>query len=160
MPDIRLSRTYDAELVRSIITNPAIYGRMSDDYAPSREDYVPAAPDAVAYVLVEVDEQPKGVWALVPQSRTLWEVHTALLPDIWGTVAKQAAPLLLDWVWSNTTCQRLFTMVPQYARATRKFAMHAGMQECGLHEKAYMKDGELQDLIIMGCNRPQATGTN
>lgn len=159
-PVIHLSRTYDAQLIRSIITNQAIYGRMSDDYAPAREDYQPAAPDAACYVLVEVDGQAKGLWILVPQSLTLWEVHTALLPEIWGTTAKLAAPLLLDWVWQNTLCQRLFTVVPQYARATRKFAMHAGMEECGKHERAYLKDGELQDLIIMGVNRPSITGTN
>lgn len=141
---------------------------MADDFAPPREEFQPAPPDTTIYVLVEVDGQPKGLWALVPQSRILWEVHTALLPEIWGTTAKLAAPMLLDWVWSNTACQRLFTVVPQYARATRKFAMHAGMEECGTHEKAYMKDGELQDLIIMGINRPERperppvpiTGTN
>ncbi len=158
MSDIHLSRTYDTAIVRSIITNSSIYGRMSDDYSPAAEAYVPPSVDAVVYVLVEVDSQPKGIWILVPQSHTLWEIHTALLPEIWGITAKLAAPLLLNWVWSNTTCQRLFTVVPKYARATRKFAMHAGMEECGLHEQAYMKDGELQDLIIMGVSRP--TGTN
>lgn len=159
MSDIRLSRTYDTQLIREIITNPAIYGRMADDYAPPREEYEPASPDVAAYVQAEVDGTVKGLWMLVPQSQTLWEVHTALLPEIWGMTARLAAPMLLDWVWSNTVCQRLFTVIPQCARATRKFAMNAGMTECGKHERAYMKDGELQDLIIMGLNRP-ATGAN
>ncbi len=160
MPDIRLFRTHDTALIRDIVTHPSIYTRMADDYAPPREEYVPPSPDAAVFVAVEVDGAVKGVWVLVPQSHVLWEVHTALLPEIWGTTAKLAAPMLLDWVWQNTACQRLFTVVPQYARATRKFAMHAGMEECGVHERAYMKDGELQDLIIMGIGRTENSGTN
>ncbi len=153
MPEILLSRTYDRHTIKNILTNPKIYSRMADDYAPDREVFEPANPDEAAYVQVEVDGCVKGLWILVPHSQTLWEVHTALLSEIWGSVAKQAAPLLLKWVWDNTICQRLYTLVPVASRAVRKFAMYAGMEECGVHEKCFLKDGELQDLIIMGINR-------
>ena len=150
---LHLARLKDPELIKAIVTDLRIYSRMSDDFAPKAEDYVPPSPEEAVYVGLWVDGVVKGLWALVPHSRILWEVHTALLPEVWGTVARDAAPELLKWVWENTECQRLYSLVPSYARATRKFALHAGMEECGTHEKAFLKDKELYDLTILGINR-------
>lgn len=150
---LQLERLTDAGLIKSIVTDPRIYSRMADDFAPPAEEYVPPLPEQAIYVGLQVDGVVKGLWVLVPHSRILWEVHTALLPEVWGTTAREAAPMLLEWVWANTECQRLYTLVPAYARATRKFAQHAGMLECGKHEKAFLKDGELADLVILGINR-------
>jgi len=152
---IHLARLADAELIKAIVTDPRIYSRMSDDFAPPAEEYVPPAVGEAVYAGLWADGVLKGLWALVPHSRILWEVHTALLPEVWGAVAREAAPKLLEWVWENTECQRLYSLVPEYARATRKFALHAGMVECGKHEKAFLKDGELYDLTILGISRGQ-----
>lgn len=153
---IRLHRTKDLGLIRSIITNPAIYGRMSDDFAPPPDQYQPIENEEMVYVAVEVAGVTQGIWAFIPHNRIMYEAHTCLLPAAWGAVASVAAKLMAEWMWRETQCRRLITSVPEFNRTALRFARSAGMTEWGRNPMSYQKHGRLYDQIMLGMSKPEA----
>lgn len=143
----------DVQLIKRIITEPSIYRGSRDDFSPEPDQFKP--PSGMLYVLAYQDGVHIGLWALAPHSRILWEVHTCILPEFWGDVAASASISFLEWVWIHTPCQRLFTSVPGTNKLAKRFAERAGMQIYGVNPKAYQKDGNLIDLIMLGISRPE-----
>lgn len=153
---LTLRRTADLNLVRRVLTDARIYSRMADDYAPPSTDYQPLEHPEMIYVAVDLNGTTQGIFALIPHSRIMLEVHTCLLPDCWGYPAAEAAQKLIAWVWKNTPCQRLITSVPAFNRLAFMFAVAAGMTEYGCNPKAFMKNQRLHDIIMLGLSRPEA----
>ena len=154
---IAIERTFDETLIRQILCDERIYGRMADDFSPAREDYVPPSTDAAIYLAVRVDGEVKGIWVLVPTNFVCWSVHTVMLPEIWGPIAKEAAPLAIQWVWDNTQCRRLVTDCPVYGQAAIKFAKAAGMTQFGINEASIMKFGKLHAQVMLGISKPEVS---
>lgn len=151
---IRIEQTRDFDLIRRIFTDPAVYPMLTEDGAPAPADFRPVEHEGIWYVAVLVDEQPVGIWMLVPHSVVCYEIHTALLPCVRGREALEASRLFAEWLWSSTPCQRLITNVPGYNRPAVFFSKMAGMKRFGVNEKAFMKNGKLHDLIMFGISKP------
>lgn len=146
--------TEDLALVKSIITHPAIYQGAKDDSSPP-----PAECDVLEtqarYVLVRCDDgEIGGLFALWPHSRIVWEVHTCLLPHVWGEDALEIAKGLLAWTWDNTPCVRLVTSVPDCNRTALSFAKKSGMTEWGLNPTAFLKHGRYHAIHSLGITNP------
>ncbi len=152
---VEISRTTDMVLVRFIVTDSRIYGRMSDDFAPDLKDYVPLQHDEMIYLRADLDGAPRGIFALIPHSRIMYEIHTCLLPEMWGSPAAEAAQALLAWTWANTSCLRLITSVPAFNRTALAFAKRAGLTEYGTNPMSYMKRGQLWDITMLGISKPE-----
>lgn len=151
---ITVYRTFDYELVKRIVTHPKIYPHVSDDSSPKPEDWKPIESDAVWYVLVE-NSSPAGVFTLVPQNAVCYEVHTCLLPRIWGPVALDAAGMMLEFMFSKSPCRRVVTNVPDYNRVALRFATNSGLKVFGLNPKSYLKNGTLFDQIMLGISKEE-----
>ena len=146
-----ISRTHDIALIKSILTDPRVYGAMADDFAPPADQYEPLEHPEMIYLAVDGD---KGIFALLPHSRIMLEVHTCLLPDLWGARALEAAAALLAWVWENTICERLITAVAHHNRLAFRFAQKAGLEIYGRNPMAFKKNGKLEDIVMLGISRP------
>jgi RimJ/RimL family protein N-acetyltransferase len=138
--------------VCSIAKHPKIWPHLADDFT-DKETWQPTEHPAFHYLLVKDGDEVLGFFLLVAHSPILFEIHTALLPECWGARAREAAHGIVDWLWSNSQTQRLFTQVPAPNRLALKFAKRAGMQIYGCNEKAYLKNGRLEDLILLGISR-------
>lgn len=149
---MRLERTTDMEIVKRIARDPRIWDQMADDYSGKPEDYEPPS-DGAIYVLVKFGEMARGMFVLVPKSRIRYEIHTLLLPELSAWRKMDAAAMMREWVWANTQCERLTTEVPVSNTAALGFAIHAGMQQSGREPACFMKNGKLQDVIVLGMNR-------
>lgn len=147
---MEFSRTRDLHHVHKILTCAPIYMTMGDDFLPPVEEYrVPDHPDIV--YLIAGDKALVGLFAFFPANRICWGIHAALLP--WATKAEKrdAAHSLVPWLASHTACQRITAEVPESNRAAIYYGVHAiGMRYVGRHEKAVMRCGRLQDLVILG----------
>lgn len=147
-------RTFDYALVKAIITHPAIYPHVSDDFSPSAEEYKPIESEFVWYVKVKDDGEILGVWIFVPENAICWKIHTCLLPTAWGARAAKAAKMMAQWIWKNTQCVRIITDVPETNRLALMFALKSGMTRYGMNPKSYMKDGKLLDQVVLGISKP------
>lgn len=151
---IQLQRSTDMPTIRAIANDSRIYDQMAEDGSPKCGEYEPPV-DGAIYVLVWHEGTPRGMFALVPKSAIRFEVHTLLLPELSPWRKLEAAARMSLWVWANTSCRSLFTEVPLVNSAALGFAKAAGMVEFGREPKAFLKNGELHDIMWLGMNRPE-----
>ncbi len=152
---LHFSTTRDMEMVRTIMTHPKIWPYISDDGSPSVETFQPVDSEYVCYLLCFDSDEILGLWMFVQTNAVLLEVHTCLLPKHGFARSREAAKKAAEWIWENTTCQRIWTQVPKNNRIALNFAKAAGMEECGIQPQCFLKDGKLQDLIHLGVSRPK-----
>lgn len=149
-------RTEDMSLVRTVMVNPAIYPHISDDGSPPAEEFQPVDHPSIWYVRVDEGGDLLGLFMFVPHGVACWEVHTCLLPSAWGDHARAAGFGVIEWIWGNTPCCRIITNVPNCNRLALRFAQAAGLENFGVNEKSYLKNGKLYDQIMLGISRPEA----
>lgn len=149
---VTLASTTDLHLVRRILTWPEVYPLLKDDYAPPAEEFQVNDDPRIRYVLVDANSLGAlGLFLLLPQNRVCFEVHAAMLP--WATPKQKwaAARALPGWLAENTECRRLTAAVPAYNRQAIIYGTHGlGMKYAGRHEAAFMRHGELRDLVLLG----------
>ena len=150
----------DYRLIRDIMTHPAIWGAIGDDFTPDVAQWSPVTAPNVSYIIARDGEEVLGLWMLVAHSPVMVEVHTCLLPSAGFRRGRIAAQEMAQWIWENTTFLRIMTQCPDYNRAARKFAKAAGMQKYGENLGAFMKNGALCDVLLFGMSRPiEAVGS-
>lgn len=152
-------KTTDLNLVKETITQPYIYGPASDDGAPSPDDFSPVNSPLCHFVAMYKDEEYLGLYMLVHRNSVTLEIHTCLLDKARGELADECAQEILSWVWQNTEAQKVITEVPGTNRAAFSYAVRAGLKIYGLNTKAWLKNGVLDDLILLGISRPSAEMT-
>jgi hypothetical protein len=151
---IHFERSADYDLVKRIITHPRLYRYLADDCSPPASEFEPQRHPAIWYVIVHDDEDLLGLWMFVPQNGICWEVHTALLPCAWGERGQLAARLLPTWMWHASACRRIITNVPENTRLALHFAYKAGMEVFGINRDSYLKNGVLEDQVMLGISKP------
>lgn len=151
---VTFERTFDYELVKRIVTHPRIYPHVADDFAAKPEDWQATENDSIWYVLAKECAEVLGLFIFIPQYAICWDVHTCLLPLSYGAKAKEAGKGIIEWIWANTPCLRITTVVPEYNRLALKFAQASGLICFGVNPKSYMKNGKLWNLIQLGLSKP------
>jgi hypothetical protein len=148
-------RTKKLDQVREILTHPEIYPHMGDDFTPPSSRFEVNRHDDIWYVMVRSPDfwDVMGVFTFIPQNRVCWEIHVALLPGLQARDKWAAARQIVPWLGQNTECKRLTASVPACNRPAIFYGMIGiGMELVGRHPRAFMKDGELQDLILLGTS--------
>lgn len=148
---LSLSRTRDMGIVRSILSHPAIWPHIHDDGATECE---PADHDGFLWMLV-ADEEPAGVFLLHAHNTATYEVHTCLLPRIWGPQALEAAHMCRAWMFEKTDCQKLITNVPAYNLTALRFARRCGFKPEGVNRASFLRDGALLDQHVLGLTKEE-----
>ena len=149
---VKLERTDDVDLLKSIMQQPEIFDGISDDGSVERDKFEPAIHPAVWYVLARAEDRLLGVWMFHPQTSTCWEAHTCLLPDA-GSAGVIAARSLPSWIWEKTGCTRIVTSIPRYNRPARFLAINVGMTQYGMNPGAWRKWGMDHDLLLYGISK-------
>lgn len=141
----------DMELVRQIVTTPAIFRAFSDDgCGPADKFQVPAK---CAYALARDEEGILlGCYGLEPRNFISLDIHTCLLPIAWGR-AGEITSAFRDWLWQNASAKRITTRVPTFNRLALKLALACGMIEFGRDVKSFQKHGRLYDEILLGISK-------
>ena len=143
---MKLERTHDMELVAAIMGHPSIWPHIHEDgtTGPAPVDH------ELFYWLLVSDDAPAGVFLVHQRTSHCYEMHTCLLPRIWGAGADKAAKLLGDHVFYVMNGAKLVTNVPANNRRALRFAQSNGMQIEGNNRASFMRNGRLEDQIMLG----------
>lgn len=156
---LRLETTRDAELIRSIFTHPSLYPSLTDDFAPPPEHWWPLDSPSLLHLLVYDAGELLGMFMTHAINGILWEVDHALLPHCWRSGrAGEAGKAYLRWLWANTQAQKVIGFAPSSNLLAIRYAKRLGLAELGRIERSYLRSGELLDLVIVGADRPPASG--
>lgn len=143
------------ELVREIITLPAIWRSAADDFGGDSGQFEPPDHPAIWYVLGRDGEELLGLWMFMPENSICWDVHTCLLPSAYGPVSREATSKMVAWIWENTPCQRIVTKVPVFNRLAMALAKDVGLVEYGRNPKSFLKGGVLHEQVLLGISAPE-----
>lgn len=152
---MRIERTFNRQFVNEVITHPRIYPHVSQDFAPAPAEFdcgpIMAVPDALFLVPMDGEERC-GVFMVVPHSAIMHEVHTCILPQYWGR-SVEAGKALIDWVFANTKCLKLITLVPVDNVLAYRLARNCGMSVEGTLTASFMKNGKLLDQKVLTVSK-------
>jgi hypothetical protein len=148
-------RTTDYSLVRDILTHPAIWPGFRDDFSLPPEEFEPSQDPLIGYMLAKDGGEILGLFIFRAENNVCWWVDDAILPAARGGRAIRAALELREWVWNNTTCQRLVGCIAESNRAALWFARKIGMVRFGVNERSIMRNGKLENRILLGISRPE-----
>ncbi len=154
---MRLYQSTDLALIKRIVTAPSVYPMVTEDDAPAPSDYDPPFTEAITYLIVEENEEPVGLFALVQKNSIMVELHTCLMSACRGKDALKAVNQMIDYVWNNTPFSRIVTMVATFNRPALLFALKTGFSKYGLNPQSYVKDGVLWDTVMLGLTKPEET---
>ncbi len=156
---ITFERTRAYGVVRSILTDPGTYARMTDDFAPVAADFAVNEHPLAWYVLVIVAGQVDGLFCFYPENAICWAAHVAFLRGVPPRVTHQAGREIVPWLFAHTPCLRLIASVPACNRAAVRFGLRAmGLRAYGRNTNSFLKGGKLVDQILMGRSKPDAQG--
>lgn len=148
---MRIARTHDMPLVRGILSHPAIWPYIHDDGVTEPN---PIDHEELYWLLVD-DGAPAGVFLLHPHNTVTYEIHTCLLPRTWGGQSREAAQLVLRWMFENTGCRKVITNVPADNPLALRFARRAGLKDEGVNRKSFLKNGVLLDQLVLGIMKEE-----
>lgn len=138
-------RTEDVEFLRSIFTHPRIWPWVSEE-GQQPDDYQPLMHPMVHYLR----HGDVGVIAFRYLNAVLYECHVAMLP---GARSDNFAREAVRWMWSHTPAEKLVANVPSANRAAIAYARRAGFAQEGRITKAFLRNGKLHDLIVLGRSK-------
>jgi hypothetical protein len=162
---IRFERTTDFAVVKRIMTDPALYDSLSDDFYPAADAFFPNESPAVHYLLVfDGDEAlgglgakaPLGLFIAHPINFILWECHIALLPA--GRVrarARRVTDAFEEFMFEMTPALVLVGFVPACNPRALAFALRQGWGEAGRVPRGYQKRGVRHDLVVLSKSKPE-----
>ncbi len=150
-PGIRFRQTYDLRLVKGICTLPRVWPHIGDDFVPEAWAFQPNEDPRIVYLLAS-ETLLVGLLTFLPQNTVCWESHIILLPrrKTQGHVILRGA---LDWMFENTTAQRIVGAVPAYNRLAVQVAQRAGMTQYGINPRSFQKHGKLEDQVLFGLSK-------
>lgn len=140
-----IERTEDVEFLRSIFTHPRVWPWVSED-GQRPQDYQPLIHPAVHYLR----NGDAGVISFRPLNSVLYECHVAMLPGVRSDAFAQAAA---SWMWAHTPAQKLIVNVPSCNRAAVAYARRAGFTQEGRITRAFLRNGQLHDIVVMGRSK-------
>lgn len=152
---MRIERTADSRLIRSVVTHPSIYPYISDDYSPAASEYEPVITDGIYWLACLRGDDLCGLFMVHPWNGITYEIHTCLLPPFRGPLAREATAAVLAWLFGQTPCQKVVTQVPATHRTAYRLATDSGLKDEGLNRRSFMKHGELIDQHLLGITREE-----
>ncbi len=152
MNSMRIDRIFDADQIKNTIAHPKIYDWVSDDSCPKAEYFFPLVNDQIIYLGCFLNEEYVGLFMIVPQAMVWHDFHTCLLPNAWG-LSVDFVKLAVDWMFKNTECRRLTTIVPENNKLALKLAKKSGAIEYGFNPGSWLKNGILSGVHMLGISK-------
>lgn len=152
MTAVLMQQITDKNIILETFRHPKIYSIISDDSCPKNPNEFTFVSELLIYLGAHLNNIFYGLFVIQPINFVLFEVHTSLLPNAWGN-AVLFAKACIDWVFNNTTCQRLITSVPDGNKLALRLAKNSGMVEYGYNPMSIMKNSKLLGQTMLGINK-------
>ena len=147
---LKANRTYDVELIWSIVFEPELWATVAEDNPPTfRPDVI-----SEAWVLITNNDEPIGCYNLHTLNNITWQIHAFILPKH-REHAKQSGRLILQWALENIQFQKIQAVIPAIYPNVYHFTIHQGFSDEGLSRKSYMKDNQLHDQHYLGITKQE-----
>lgn len=152
---IRKATINDVDFILSVYHTDTIWQDSSDDNTPplTKEMLITFISSGYAVLLIPDDI---GVFTFHPWNSITYAMHSAVLPKYRGVKALDGARQAGFWMFENTLCQKIVTLVPANNYKARALAHAGGMLKEGIITKSLLKKGERIDQYLYGITKEAA----
>tara|TARA_R110002126_G_scaffold1757_2_gene10555 strand:- start:2657 stop:3109 length:453 start_codon:yes stop_codon:yes gene_type:complete len=139
--------TKDKKEIKSVLCDEWIYSRISEDGAPSIEEYDP--PMDVLYL---TDNDLSGIMIFHPVNAASYEMHIQMIDK---TKAMEFCRSCIDWFWSNSEAIKITAQIPEIYPDVCRFAEKNGFKKEGINRLSCIKGGRVYSQIYYGLSRSE-----
>lgn len=152
---IKVERTHDKELIKSIITREDIWSVIAED-GQEVDDFKPEC-DSDCWLVVNDDNLTVGLYNLHPENRITLEAHIHILPEYRRDYAHAAGVSFFKWFMEECPEQyhKLIVKIPALYPNVRRFVEAFGLKLEGTWTESHLKDGNLVDLWLLSITKPE-----
>jgi hypothetical protein len=108
---MRIERTFDVELIKSVLCHPVIWPCIAPDWADASEFEPPIDDDT--YYLAAHDPELTGLFIYHPAGDGVMKTHHQVLPEYRGNKSIEYSFASASWIFENTGTQRLICSIPK-----------------------------------------------
>lgn len=155
---IRRATGEDVNFLTEVFSHPDMWRWLGDDNTPPLASInLQILLDSTVFSILIPDKI--GFFMFHPWNSTTFEMHSAVLPAYRGKPAMEGARLAGHWMFDNTTCRKIVTLVPRSNIRAKFLARKGGMHEEGMITRSFLKDGQMIDQYLYGiCKEEVAHG--
>ena len=152
---IKIQRTFDADLVRKVMTRPDIWATVAED-GQNIDDYSPEVEED-CWLEVSDDFLTVGLYNLHPMNGSTLEAHIQMLPEHRLDYARPSGLKFFKWIIDECPAQyhKFIVKIPALYPNVKKFVEEFGLTLEGTITKSHMKNGELVDVWFLGITKDQ-----
>lgn len=144
-------RTYDSDLIKSVLLRPEIKATIAEDGV---EDFEPDLSDDIW--LAMRDKNITGIYQLQRINGIMIQIHANVLPEYRKTHSRATGKAALAWVLENLPdIHKIVAYIPVLYPNVRDFTASFGFQTEGFLSQSFQKNGEIHDQWVMGITRPE-----
>lgn len=150
---ISIDRTWDKDLIRSILTEPTIWDTIAED--GQEPGLFEVELEKNIFLAVNHNGVCLGIYILHVYNGCTLQIHANMLHKHRKAFATESGEKMLDWFRDEgpEKYQKLMAQIPAIYPHVYHFTINRGFKDEGLLIKAYRKKGELHDLHILGLER-------
>lgn len=91
-----------------------------------------------------------------PRNSITYEMHIGVIAGARRDAFRFAAEAV-EWLLTNTGCQKIVAMIPKFHRASILYAKLCGMKQEGISKDSFLKGGDLHDCVLLGATKKELT---
>jgi len=147
---MNVTRTYDIELIRSVVTSDTFWDDVTEDgqekeyYEPNLQKYIWLRVDGNELVALIAVEAIEGYTV---------RVHPMVLAEH-RDVSRETMVELVRWL-DTTDYEKITADIPKIYRHVRLFALDAGLKQEGVRTSCHLKNGEMHDMYSYSATRKE-----
>jgi len=142
-----VERTLDVGEILNILIDDQIFDAISEDKATKEDLRVDVLKDT--WLRVVVDDVTIGVVQFKRMFNRCYDGHIHILPTYRKEFAIESGKNIMEWLRKNMKGCTIYTNTPEYCGNVRAFLRGFEFEETGRIRRAWLKNGILNDLIIM-----------
>ena len=125
-----------------------------DDSPLDFNEYVPAIDDNNRWYASYEGDDLVSMFYVHRLNLITWQLHIQFRPQYWGKgVSTAHAKAVLEEIWSDTKCKKIYALVPDYATYVLALAKRTGFKQEGRTKRSFQKGGIVYDQIHIGVYR-------
>jgi len=151
---ITCDRTYDVNVIKSVIFNPVIWDCIAEDGDHTQEGFVV---DTISECWLEIknDDLVVAIYNLHTLNSVTLQIHAHVLPQYRKEFSRESGLAALKWIVDNTDYQKIVAIIPSIYDNVKKFTESFGFIVEGINRLSYKKNGNLVDQWMMGATRSE-----
>lgn len=146
-------RTYDTDVIRSVLTDPEIFARISESGLTDKHIVLDTQKEAW---LTMSDEGLIGAICLTPLNSVCVDIHVHILEDFRDDYA-MASMIETFKFFMGTDYEKITASIPECHADVCGFALKVGFKEEGLNRASYRRDGEIISQRLFGITRNEVS---